>query len=114
MDRVFPSMQWVISLGISTAIIDNISCGILKGSRMLYAASQEGQLPLIHSMLNERLSPAVAVIQLIILSSIAVIPSNLTNLIKYLGLICWVLSGLNMIGLLKMRYKDPDLRRPYK
>uniref|UniRef100_A0A8C2UZN5 Solute carrier family 7 member 13-like n=1 Tax=Chinchilla lanigera TaxID=34839 RepID=A0A8C2UZN5_CHILA len=114
MDRVFPSMQWVISRGISISMVDKISCGILKGSRMLYAASQEGQLPLIHSMLNEKLSPAVAVIQLIIFSSIVVIPSNLTNLIKYLGLVSWVLNGLNMIGLLKLRYQNPDLWRPYK
>nr|XP_012999220.1 LOW QUALITY PROTEIN: solute carrier family 7 member 13-like [Cavia porcellus] len=114
MDRVLPSMQWVISLGISASIIDTSSCGILSGSRILYAASQGGQLPLVYSMLNEHLSPAAAVIQLIILASVAVIPSNLTQLIKYLALMSWVLHGLNMLALLKLRYQNPDLPRPYK
>nr|XP_003479947.2 solute carrier family 7 member 13-like [Cavia porcellus] len=114
MDRVLPSMQWVISLGISASIIDTTSCGILSGSRILYAASQEGQLPLVYSMLNEHLSPAPAVIQLIILSSLAVIPSNLTQLIKYIALVSWVLHGLSMVALLKSRYQNPDLPRPYK
>lgn len=114
MDRVLPSMQWVISLGISTAVTDTTSCGILSGARLIYTASQEGQLPLIYCMLNEHHSPAVAVIQLIILSSITVISSTLSNLIKYLGLVASVLSALNMIGLLKLRYQDPDLSRPYK
>ncbi|XP_005381786.1 PREDICTED: solute carrier family 7 member 13-like isoform X4 [Chinchilla lanigera] len=37
-DRVLPSMQWVVSLGISASVIDTSSCGILSGSRLLYAA----------------------------------------------------------------------------
>ncbi|XP_005381790.1 PREDICTED: solute carrier family 7 member 13-like [Chinchilla lanigera] len=113
-DRVLPSMQWVVSLGISMSIVDTTSCGILSGSRILYIASQEGQLPRIFSMLNEHLSPAAAVIQLIILTSIAVIPSNLIYLLKYVGLASWTISGLNMIALLKLRYQNPDLPRPYK
>ncbi|XP_005381787.1 PREDICTED: solute carrier family 7 member 13-like isoform X5 [Chinchilla lanigera] len=36
-DRVLPSMQWVVSLGISASVIDTSSCGILSGSRLLYA-----------------------------------------------------------------------------
>ncbi|XP_003479948.2 solute carrier family 7 member 12-like [Cavia porcellus] len=114
MDRVLPSMQWAISLGISASVIDTTSCGILSGSRILYAASQGGQLPLVYSMLNEHLSPAPAVIQLIILASVAVIPSNLTQLIKYVALICSFLQGLNMVALLKSRFQNPDLPRPYK
>ncbi|KFO24302.1 Solute carrier family 7 member 13 [Fukomys damarensis] len=114
MDRVFPSMKWVIALGISASMTDSTSCGILTGSRLIYAASQEKQLPMIYSMLNKHLSPAVALIQLIIMSSIAVISSNLINLLKYLGIASWALSVINKIALLKMRYQEPDLQRPYK
>ncbi|XP_004643159.1 solute carrier family 7 member 13-like isoform X1 [Octodon degus] len=114
MDRVFPSMQWIISLGISASIIDTMSCAILSGSRTIYAASQEGQLPRIYSMLNKHHSPALAVMQLIFASSIAVMHSNLINLIKYMGLASWFLNGLNMVALLTLRYRNPDLPRPYK
>ncbi|XP_004643158.1 solute carrier family 7 member 13-like [Octodon degus] len=114
MDRVFPSMQWIISLGISASIIDSSSSAILSLSRTIYAASKEGQLPRIYSMLNKHHSPAVAVMQLIIATSIAIIPSNLINLIKYIGLISSFLSALNMVAILKLRYQNPDLPRPYK
>jgi L-type amino acid transporter 13 len=60
----FPSMQWVISLGISTAILHATSSGILSTSRIFYSISQEGQLPLIYSTLNEHSCPVVAITQL--------------------------------------------------
>ncbi|XP_032725000.1 solute carrier family 7 member 13-like isoform X2 [Lontra canadensis] len=114
MDKVIPSMQWVISFGISTSIVSNMCCTILSASRLFYTASQEGQLPLIFSMLNNYFSPTVAITQIIILASFLIISSDLINLIKYSGLATWILRGLYMIGLLKLRYQEPNLPRPYK
>lgn len=114
MNRVSPSMQWVVSLAISISILNTTVCGVLSASRVVYSASQEGQLPLICSMLNDHHCPVVAITQIIILSSLAIIPLNLIYVIKYLGLTYFIGNGLNMIALLKMRYKDPDLPRPYK
>ncbi|CAO2579969.1 Solute carrier family 7 member 13 [Lemmus lemmus] len=114
MNRVSPSMQWVVSLAISISILNNSGCGVLSASRVFFSASQEGQLPLIYSMLNDHHCPVVAVTQMIILSSLAIITLNLIYVVKYLGLIYFIGNGLNMIALLKLRYKDPDLPRPYK
>ncbi|CAD7688340.1 unnamed protein product [Nyctereutes procyonoides] len=114
MNKVFPSMEWVISFGISTSIVSNMCCTVLSASRLFYTASQEGQLPLIFSMLNKYFSPTVATTQIIILASFLIIYSDLINLIKYSGLATWVIRGLCMIGLLKLRYQDSNLPRPYK
>lgn len=114
MDRVFPSMQWVISFVVSISILNSTAFVILSGSRFFYSASQEGQLSFIFSMLNNYHYPVVPVTKIIIFSSIAVIPSSLVNLIKYLMLSFLVLSELNMIALLKLRYQEPHLHRPYK
>ncbi|XP_030695129.1 solute carrier family 7 member 12-like [Globicephala melas] len=113
-DKIIPSMQWVISLGISTSIFSSMCCTVLSASRMIYTASQEGQLPLIFSMLNNHSCPTMAVSQIIILTSVVIITSDLINLIKYSGLAIWFLRGLHMIGLLKLRYQEPNLPRPYK
>ena len=109
MNKVFPSMEWVISFGISTSIVSNMCCTVLSASRLFYTASQEGQLPLI----NKYFSPTVATTQIIILASFLIIYSDLINLIKYSGLATWVKRGLCMTGLLKLRYQDPNLPRPY-
>lgn len=114
MNRVFPSTQWAISLGISVSLMNTISCGILSASRIFYCASQDGKLPFIYSMLNEHHCPVVAVFMIIILSSISIITSNLIYLVKYVGLGAWCINLMNMIGLLKIRYQKPDLPRPYK
>ncbi|NP_001011948.1 solute carrier family 7 (cationic amino acid transporter, y+ system), member 12 [Rattus norvegicus] len=114
MNRVFPSMQWIISLLISAFLFGSVSCGIVSASRIFYATSQEGQFPFIYSMLNDLHSPVVADLQAVILSSVGIISSNMIYLIKYVGLGTWCLNLLNMIGLLKLRYQNPDLPRPYK
>ncbi|XP_006153912.1 solute carrier family 7 member 13 [Tupaia chinensis] len=114
MDRILPSMQQVISLGISSSILGNGCCIILMASRIFYTASQEGQLPLIYSMLNKHLCPAIAVTQIVLLSSVVIISSQLINIISYVGVASWYVTGLQMIGLLKLRYQDPNLPRPYK
>ncbi|XP_059111647.1 solute carrier family 7 member 13-like [Peromyscus eremicus] len=114
MDKVFPSAQWVLSLGISTSLVTSGSSGILSASRIFYCASQNGQLPVIYSMLNDHHSPVVAVILTTILSSIAIIASDLIYLVKYVTLGTSCVNLLNVIGLLKLRYQKPDLPRPYK
>ncbi|EDL05147.1 mCG61881, partial [Mus musculus] len=113
-NRAYPSMKWVISLGISFSSLSSTACIILSASRIFYSASQEGQMPLIFSMLNDHHSPIVAVTQVVILSTISIISSNLTSLIKYIGLINIFNEVLCMIALLKLRYQKPALPRPYK
>ena len=81
------------------------------GSR---AMSQEGQLPLILSTLNIHSCPVAAVIQMLIFASILIIPSDLILLINYVGFTDWIQLGLMMMGLLKLRFQEPNLSRPYK
>ncbi|XP_028740970.1 solute carrier family 7 member 13-like [Peromyscus leucopus] len=114
MNGVFPSMQWIISLGISISLLNTTVCGILTASRNFYSASQEGQLPFIYAMLNDHHCPVVAVTQIIILSSVAILFLNVTYTIKYIGQVYTFMNALNIMALLKLRYKEPDLPRPYK
>lgn len=114
MNGVFPSMRWIISLGISISLLNTTVCGILTVSRNFYSASQEGQLPFIYAMLNDHHCPVVAVTQIIILSSVVILFLNVTYTIKYIGQVYTFMNALNMMALLKLRYKEPDLPRPYK
>ena len=114
MDRVIPSMQWAISLGVSSSIVSSLNCTLFSTSRLWYMASQEGQLPLILSTLNIHSCPVAAVIQMLIFASILIIPSDLILLINYVGFTDWIQLGLMMIGLLKLRFQEPNLSRPYK
>lgn len=114
MDRVIPSLQWAISLGVSSAIVSSLNCTVFSTSRLWCMASQEGQLPLILSTLNIHSCPVAAVIQMLIFASILIIPSDLILLINYVGFTDWIQLGLMMMGLLKLRFQEPNLSRPYK
>ncbi|XP_055459542.1 solute carrier family 7 member 13-like [Psammomys obesus] len=114
MDRVFPSIQWIISLAISFSVLSNTACAILSAPRIFYSAGQERQLPFIFSMLNSYHCPVVGVTKIIILSSVVIMLLKLINLIKYLMLSSLVLSEVSIIALLKLRYQEPHLHRPYK
>ena len=114
MDRVIPSLQWAVSLGVSSSIVSSLNCTIFSTSRLWYMASQEGQLPSILSTLNIHSCPVAAVIQMLIFASILIIPSDLILLISYVGFTDWIQLGLMMVGLLKLRFQEPNLSRPYK
>ncbi|XP_028917962.1 solute carrier family 7 member 13 [Ornithorhynchus anatinus] len=113
-DRVIPAVAWVIPVGVSASIFGSLLCSLFSASRLNYAASQEGHLPLLFSMLNVHSSPAPAVVQVITLASILIIPSDLISLINYLGFTNWIQIGLMMTGLIILRYREPHLPRPYK
>ncbi|XP_006880614.1 PREDICTED: solute carrier family 7 member 13-like [Elephantulus edwardii] len=114
MDKVIPSLQWAVSIGVSASIFSSLNCSIFSVSRILFAASQEGQLPLIYSTLNMHSCPAVAVIHVLISASIMIFPSDVLVLINYVGFTMWLQIGFLMVGLLKLRFLEPNLPRPYK
>ncbi|KAM6216115.1 solute carrier family 7 member 13 [Rhynchocyon petersi] len=114
MDRIIPSMQWAISIGVSASIFSSLNCSVFSVARTYFVASQERQLPLIYSTLNMHSCPAAAVIHTLLFASIMVIPSDIISLINYIGFVGWLQLGLRMVGLIKLRFLEPNLPRPYK
>jgi L-type amino acid transporter 13 len=87
---------------------------ILESSRLKYIAGQQGQLPLLFGMLNIHSSPFIPVLESVILGSIAIASTNLIELINYVFFVSSVWTILSLVGLLKLRYQEPNLHRPYK
>lgn len=113
-DRVVPQLTWFIPFAISASLFNNLMINILEPSRVLYIASQQGQLPLLFHTLNIHSSPLTSVLLMVIMGSIAIIVTNLIELINYLYFVASIWIALQMIGLLKLRYQERHLHRPYK
>lgn len=113
-DRVFPSLTWVIPFAISASLFSNLLLNIFEASRVTYIASEEGQLPLLFYMLNIHSSPLLSVLLTVTMASFAIVLTSLIDLINYLYFMISFWSVLAMIGILKLRYQEPDLPRPYK
>jgi len=103
-----------ISVALSTFGAANGSC--LTGSRLTFAAARKGHMPRILSYLSltEKL-PILSVIFNTAFSIILLIPenSNFITLVNFSGFTIWMFYGMVFISVLVLRYRQPDLRRPY-
>ncbi|XP_052574816.1 solute carrier family 7 member 13-like [Peromyscus californicus insignis] len=113
-DRVFPQLTWTVPFAISASLFSNLVINVLESSRVSYIASDQGQLPLMFSTLNVHSSPFIAVLLNVSMGSIAIVLTNLIELINYLYFMDSIWTMLSMIGILKLRYQEPNLHRPYK
>ncbi|XP_075439123.1 b(0,+)-type amino acid transporter 1-like isoform X1 [Ascaphus truei] len=114
-DRAIPSVAWIIPVSVAISIFGSLNGGMFMLGRLNYAGGKEGHLPSIIAMLNvHHLTPAPAMILSTIIASIFVIPSDLLSLTNYFGFASWLLVGLTCTSLIVLRYREPNLHRPYK
>ncbi|KAM4029081.1 solute carrier family 7 member 13-like isoform 1-T1 [Anomaloglossus baeobatrachus] len=114
-DRTIPSVAWIIPVSVAVSIFGSLNGGMFMLGRLNYAGSKEGHLPAIISMLHVHyLTPAPAMIISTIIASIFVIPSDLISLTNYFSFSSWLLIGLTCVSLVVLRYREPNLERPYK
>ncbi|CAH2285503.1 Solute carrier family 7 member 13 [Pelobates cultripes] len=114
-DRTIPTVAWIIPVSVAVSIFGSLNGGMFMLGRLNYAGSKEGHLPSIISMLHvQYLTPAPAMIISIILATIFVIPSELLSLTNYFTFCTWLLVGLTTASLIALRYREPNLHRPYK
>uniref|UniRef100_A0A672V7Q7 Cystine/glutamate transporter n=1 Tax=Strigops habroptila TaxID=2489341 RepID=A0A672V7Q7_STRHB len=89
--------------------------GEKNGGTMFFVASREGHLPEILSMIHVRKhTPLPAVIVLHPLTMIMLFTGDLYSLLNFLSFARWLFIGLVVAGLIYLRYKRPDMPRPFK
>lgn len=70
---------------------------------------------MLFNMLHIHSSSFISVLLLLVtMASIVVFSANLTDVINYFYFVVSIWSALSMIGLLKPRYQESNLPRPYK
>ncbi|RHZ43809.1 hypothetical protein Glove_853g13 [Diversispora epigaea] len=107
--------------GILFALCVAASCfgaangGIFTGSRLIYVAGREGYLPTVfgkvHSTWN---TPTAALIMQAVLTIVLIIPGSFTTLLNFVSVAGWVFYFLTSFGLLILRWREPNLERPYR
>ncbi|KAG8441880.1 hypothetical protein GDO86_010892 [Hymenochirus boettgeri] len=113
--RVIPTVSWIIPASVAISIFGSLNGGMFMLGRLNYAGSKEGHLPSILSMLHtNHLTPSPAMILSTIIASFFVIPSDLLSLTNYFSFSSWLLIGLTCTSLIVLRYREPDIHRPYK
>ncbi|KAI5455469.1 hypothetical protein NCC49_000279 [Naganishia albida] len=103
------------------SVVVAISCfGALNGSfyttaRLIQSSAKEGFLPKTFARLSSRDTPDNALaLQLCITLVFIVFGGGFRGLVNFFSVTSWTFYLLTVAGLIVLRYKEPNLERPYK
>ncbi|XP_026553625.1 cystine/glutamate transporter [Pseudonaja textilis] len=114
-ERLLGNFSLAVPIFVALSCFGSMNGGIFAVSRMFYVASREGHLPEILSMIHVRKhTPLPAVIVLHPLTMIMLFASDLYGLLNFLSFARWLFIGLAVAGMIYLRYKRPDMPRPFK
>ncbi|RMC47634.1 APC family permease [Lactobacillus sp. ESL0228] len=107
----------IISAGILVSIFGAINGHLLLGSRLPYVLGKEGKLPSskFFGQLNKQTSvPTNSMLFECVIATIMIFSGTFDSLTNMLVYVSWIFSILLFIGVLILRRRQPDLKRPYK
>jgi APA family basic amino acid/polyamine antiporter len=103
------------TLGIALILLSSISVQLMVGPRVYYAMAVDrlmfGPLAKIHPRLG---TPYVAICVQIVLAVVYVVLGSAKALLEYMGFALVVFPLLTVIGLMYLRRRHPELKRPYR
>ncbi|EPQ14874.1 Cystine/glutamate transporter [Myotis brandtii] len=114
-ERLLGNFSLAVPICIALTCFGSMNGGVFAVSRLFYVASREGHLPEILSMIHVRKhTPLPAVIVLYPLTMVMLFSGDLYSLLNFLSFARWFFIGLAVAGLIYLRYKRPDMHRPFK
>jgi len=106
-----------ITLGISVILFSSVSAQMMVGPRVYFAMAQDGILFKSLSRVHPRFqTPDLAIILQTIIAMVYVFigKDHIMVLLNYMGFALGIFPLLSIIGLVIMRYRQPDAARPFR
>ncbi|KAI8384318.1 amino acid permease-domain-containing protein [Radiomyces spectabilis] len=107
--------------GILFAVCVALSCfgtanaSVFTGARIIYVSAKQGHLPGFFGKLNtSRQTPLTAILLQAGLTTLLILVGSFRGLVNFYSLCAWFFYFLAVLSLLILRYKEPDLKRPYR
>ncbi len=106
------------SLGIVVILLSAIAVQIMIGPRVYYAMAKDKALFSVFGNISQRFNtPILAIILQILISIVYILlvgKENIDSLYQYMGFSLSIFPLLTVFGLFYLRWKRPELNRPYK
>ncbi|KAF9959873.1 hypothetical protein BGZ70_008742 [Mortierella alpina] len=107
--------------GVLFAICVACSCfgaangSIFTGARVIYASAREGYLPKMFGKVSEKRRTPVAALGLqAVMTIIMILGGTFSTLVNFYSVAAWLFYLASILGLLYLRYHEPDLKRPFR
>lgn len=109
-ERAGSALSAVIALGL----ISTVGALIMTGTRVLDAMGRDHRALAALARRSEGGAPFVAVGLLGLLASVMVLTASFDALLAYIGFTLSIFAALAVLGVVVMRFRRPDLPRPYR
>ena len=104
-----------LSVAVGIMLLSSLSAYLLIGPRVVYAMAEAGQFPAIAARLTRKAStPAVATAFQIAVTLVLLWIGSVQSIILYAGVGLSIFSMLAMSSIFVLRWKRPDLPRPFR
>ena len=114
--RLFgPRWSAPLSIAVGVMLLSSLSVYLLIGPRVLFAMAHAGQFPMIAARLTRQAStPAIATAFQVAVVLALLWVGSVESLILYAGVGLSIFSMLAMSSIYLLRWKRPDLPRPFR
>jgi APA family basic amino acid/polyamine antiporter len=105
----------MVSVAAMISIFAALNGSILTGSRVPYAMAADGlffrSVARVHPQFR---TPGISILALSAWSAILVLSGRYDQLFTYVIFASWILYGMTTAAVLVLRYKQPNMDRPYR
>lgn len=116
-DRYLGPVSWIIPVFVACSTFGAVNGLLFTSGRLVFVAARDGLMPPLLAMIHvKRFTPLPSLFFTTLISVIMLIPeaSSFTSLVDFFSFAAWLFYGGTFAALLWLRYKRPDLNRPYK
>ncbi|XP_054710554.1 Y+L amino acid transporter 2-like [Uloborus diversus] len=114
-DKILGILSWIMPLLVAVFSFGSVNVHIFSSARLLFVGAREGHLPKVLSFINiHYLTPVPSLIALCLMTMVHLSTTQIYVLINYLSFVDSCFSFLVVGGLVRLRYSQPDIKRPIK
>jgi len=111
--KIMPRVGWVIPILVACSSLGTALVAAMTSSRVPYVAARQNQFPRFLSMIHVSfLTPVPAVILNGLVATLAVMQSNLNQLINYFSFAMWIFHTMTCLAVIVLRKLKPIDRYP--
>lgn len=105
----------LVAFLVGLSVLGSLNGSVMCGGRYLFAAARDHELPAILSRTSQKYdTPYVSLLVQCTWSSIVLLmPWDLGDLIGFFGAASWIFYGMVAAALIRLRWTEPNLPRPY-
>ncbi|PIK48331.1 putative Y+L amino acid transporter 2 isoform X1 [Apostichopus japonicus] len=113
--RTLGKFAFIMPLSVAISTFGSVNGNILTVSRIFFAGARDRQLPRFLSFIHPTYrTPVPSIITIVLFTVVYTFVDDVFTIINYFSFITWSTMGFVIAGLLYLRWKEPDLPRPFK